>query len=218
MSDAEKVRIYFERASDLFNSIYTGEKSAFGRLTDKLLRPDLKERFLLTLREIQKEKPESVLDVGVGPGQYIKAYVGLQVPEIFGLDFSQPMLNLASKLVGEDTGASKVSYIVSEFMDYKFERKFDISVAMGVLDYIEDQVAFLRKMREISNKCAIVSFPSISIWRTPIRKARYFIKRCPVHFYTPDMILRFSHEAGFKSYKLIKIWGSGMDYWVRFDV
>ncbi|NIS18019.1 MAG: methyltransferase domain-containing protein, partial [candidate division Zixibacteria bacterium] len=108
-NDTEKVRGYFERASDLFNSIYTGEKSAFGRWLDRALRPDLKERFVLTLREIQKEKPQSLIDIGVGPGQYLKAYAELGVPQITGLDFSRPMLDLARKLVGEPPEGTEIS-------------------------------------------------------------------------------------------------------------
>lgn len=218
MSDAEKVRIYFERASDLFNSIYTGEKSAFGRWVDRLLRPDLRERFLLTLREIQKESPQSVLDVGVGPGQYLKAYVELGVPKIAGLDFSKPMLDLAKKLVGKPPEGIEISYIVSDFMEADLENKYDISIAMGVFDYIADPLAFIKKMKENSNKCVLASFPSISVWRTPIRKIRYAYKRCPVYFYNKTKIERLSNEAGFKDFRIVKIKGSGMDYWVRFDV
>jgi SAM-dependent methyltransferase len=218
MSDAEKVRIYFERASDLFNSIYTGEKSSAGRLIDKLVRPDLKERFLLTLREIQKEKPESLLDVGVGPGQYLKAYAELGVPHIMGLDFSKPMLELAKKLVGDPPAGVEVSYIVSDFMQAELNNKFDIVIAMGVFDYIHEPLMFLKKMKQYTNKCVLASFPSISVWRTPIRKIRYAYKRCPVYFYNRAKITDLSEGAGFKDLRIVKIKGSGMDYWVRFDV
>lgn len=216
-NDAEKVRDYFERASDLFNSIYTGEKSAFGRLLDKLLRPDLKERFVLTLREIQHEKPQSLIDIGVGPGQYLKAYVELGVPRITALDFSKPMLDLAENLVGEPPGGVQVSYVVADFMEYEPDQNYDISIAMGVFDYVADPETFLLKMKNISNRCVLASFPSISVWRTPIRKVRYAYKRCPVYFYNRARIETLARKIGFKDFEITKIRGSGMDYFVRFD-
>ncbi len=216
-NDTEKVRGYFERASDLFNSIYTGEKSAFGRWLDRALRPDLKERFVLTLREIQKEKPQSLIDIGVGPGQYLKAYAELGVPQITGLDFSRPMLDLARKLVGEPPEGTEISYVVADFMDFEQDQQYDISIAMGVFDYVADPEAFLFKMKNITSKCVLASFPSISVWRTPIRKIRYAYKRCPVYFYNRARIETLAKKIGFKDFEITKIRGSGMDYFVRFD-
>ncbi|MBD3219104.1 MAG: methyltransferase domain-containing protein [candidate division Zixibacteria bacterium] len=216
-NDTEKVRGYFERASDLFNSIYTGEKSAFGRWLDKVLRPDLKERFLLTLHEVQKERPQSLIDIGVGPGQYLKAYAELGVPQITGLDFSEPMLDLARKLVGKPPDGVEIIYTVADFTEAEFKQKFDISVAMGVYDYVANPEAFLRKMKDISNTCMLASFPSISVWRTPIRKVRYAWKRCPVYFYNRGRIEILAEKVGFKNIEITKIRGSGMDYFVRFD-
>lgn len=212
----DNVQLYFERASQLFNSIYTGEKSSCGRLLDKMLRPDLKERFVLTLNTMQEIQPKSILDIGVGPGQYLKAYVDLAIPEITGLDFSEPMLELAKKLVGQIPSGVNLTYIIADFMEAEFDRKYDITIAMGVFDYVKEPQAFLEKMKSISEKAVLVSFPSISIWRTPIRKIRYKAKKCPVYFYKPDFIKKLSDDAGFKNAEVIKIKGSGMDYWVKF--
>lgn len=213
---AIKVKQYFERSYELFNTIYTGEKSAFGRWLDRLLRPDMEQRFVLTLKEIQAADPVSVLDVGVGPGQYLKAYAELEVPDIVGLDFSAPMLELAKKMVGKPPDGVKVSYIVNDFMEQEFDRSFGITVAMGVLDYVAEPIGFLSKMKNITSHSVLISFPSISIWRTPIRKLRYAYKRCPVYFYARKDIEALSKNCGFKSCEIIKIKGSGMDYWVKF--
>jgi len=217
VSGALKVKQYFERSHELFNTIYTGEKSAFGRWLDRFLRPDMEQRFVLTLKEIQTANPDSVLDVGVGPGQYLKAYAELSVPEIVGLDFSAPMIELAKKKVGQPPDGVKVSYILNDFMDQEFNRSFGISVAMGVLDYIAEPIGFLTRMKNLTSQYVLISFPSISIWRTPIRKLRYAYKRCPVYFYTRKKIEALARNCGFKSCEIIKIKGSGMDYWVRFE-
>ncbi len=217
MNKNSQVKQYFERSHELFNTIYTGEKSAFGRWLDRLLRPDIEQRFVLTLEEIQTTKPDSVLDVGVGPGQYLKAYAELGVPEIIGLDISAPMIELARQGVGKPPDGVKVSYIVSDFMDQDFEISFGVSVAMGVLDYIAEPVGFLTKMKNLTSQSVLISFPSLSVWRTPIRKLRYAYKRCPVYFYTRKKIEVLARHCGFKSCEIIKIKGSGMDYWVKYE-
>ena len=216
MSVHEEVQVYFERASQLFNSIYTGEKSSFGQWLDKVLRPDLKERFVRTLNAVQSVKPKSLLDVGVGPGQYLKAYIELGVPRITALDFSQPMLDLAQKLAGEIPEGQSVEYVLSDFMKADLKDKYDISVAMGVFDYIPEPGKFLQKMKYHSNHSVLTSFPSISLWRTPIRKIRYAYKRCPVFFYRQSDIEKLARECGFVKWDIVKIKGSGMDYWVQF--
>ncbi len=217
MNDSKQVKSYFERASQLFNSVYTGEMSPLSRFLNRILRRDMRERFLLTLREVQKERPQSLIDIGVGPGQYLKAYVELGVPQIIGLDFSEPMLDLAKKLVGTPPEGVEVIYTVADFTEAEINQKYDISVAMGVYDYIAEPQDFLLKMKNISNICVLASFPSISIWRTPIRKVRYAWKRCPVYFYNRARIEALAEKVGFKEIEIIKIKGSGMDYFVRFD-
>lgn len=216
MTVHDDVQTYFERASQLFNSIYTGEKSGFGRWLDKVLRPDLRERFVLTMKAVQDTQPGTLLDVGVGPGQYLKAYVELSVPQITVLDFSQPMLDLAEKLVGQIPAGQTVNYILSDFMKADLTQKYDMSVAMGVFDYIPEADKFLLKMKEHSNHSVLASFPSISLWRTPIRKVRYKYKRCPVYFYRRSGIEKLARDCNFKKWEIVKIKGSGMDYWVQF--
>lgn len=217
MDKSSQVKQYFERSHELFNTIYSGEKSGLGRFLDRLMRPDMEQRFVLTLKEIQAAKPDSVLDVGVGPGQYLKAYTELGVPEIVGLDFSAPMIELAKKMVAKPPDGVKVLYIVNDFMDQEFDRSFGVSVAMGVLDYIAEPIGFLTRMKNLTSQYVLISFPSISVWRTPLRKLRYAYKRCPVYFYTRKKIEALSGNWGFKSCEIIKLKGSGMDFWVKFE-
>lgn len=216
MTVHDDVQTYFERASQLFNSIYTGEKSGFGRWLDKVLRPDLRERFVLTMKAVQDAGPQALLDVGVGPGQYLKAYVELSLPRITALDFSQPMLDLAKKLVGQVPAGQTVDYVLADFMKAELTDKYDMSVAMGVFDYIPEADSFLHKMKEYSKHSVVASFPSISLWRTPIRKIRYKYKRCPVFFYRRSDIEKLARDCKFEKWEIIKIKGSGMDYWVQF--
>jgi hypothetical protein len=70
----------------------------------------------------------------------------------------------------------------------------------------------LKTMRALAANSVIASFPSISFYRTPIRKLRYKIKKCPVYFYRPAEIEELTRHAGFASCRITKIPGAGMDY------
>jgi hypothetical protein len=58
----------------------------------------------------------------------------------------------------------------------------------------------------------MASFPSISVYRTPIRKLRYRVKRCPVYFYTRQRVVEVVAAAGCASCDVHEIRGSGQDF------
>jgi hypothetical protein len=61
-----------------------------------------------------------------------------------------------------------------------------------------------------------LSFPSRSFFRTPLRRARYWVKGCPVYFYDLPAIRDIT--AGLGRGEVIKIPGQGMDTFVRIEV
>ncbi|MFH2054666.1 MAG: hypothetical protein ABIJ61_01795, partial [bacterium] len=77
---------------------------------------------------------------------------------------------------------------------------------------IPEPVAVLQRFLNVCNHSVVASFPSISLWRTPIRKLRYWLKNCPVYFFKRDQIIDLAQQAGFASCTVHKIRGSGMDY------
>jgi hypothetical protein len=70
---------------------------------------------------------------------------------------------------------------------------------MGVMDYIADPSAFLSALGQRVRLHAVLSFPSKHWFRTPLRKVRYWLKRCPVYFYEPAQIEELSKAAGFSN-------------------
>jgi hypothetical protein len=85
---------------------------------------------------------------------------------------------------------------------------------MGVMDYVSNPAHFLGSLLPIVRESAVLSFSSRHWFRTPIRKVRYKVRRCPVYFYDEDQIRRLSIEAGFRDVRIRKIPGAGMDYHV----
>lgn len=220
MSEVEKVRRYFIRSAEIFNSLYSeGKMSTLLRFINHMFRHDIYERFILSMNHVSKYKLSSVLDVGCGSGQYIYAFAQFGVKRIVGIDFSPKMIDLTLKntnVIRKEN--KKIEVVCCDFMEFQIKETFDVVLAMGFFDYIKDPVPILKKMKTLSNHSVIASFPSISIYRTPIRKIRYYFKRCPVYFYTHNKIASFCSKAGFSNNEIIKIKGSGMDYFVAFFV
>src|SRR5262249_21177614 len=88
----------------------------------------------------------------------------------------------------------------------------DFAIVMGVMDYIDDKAGFLRALRESIRSGAAVSFPSRHWLRSPIRKVRYDLRKCPLWFYTEGRIRDLAQTAGVRKFDLHKIPGAGMDF------
>jgi len=197
MASAEKVRRYFNRNVVAFDSLYseTGPSRVM-RFVNQRFRQDIYERFRLAMDHDGEFRPNSVLDVGCGSGQYALALVELGVRRMVGIDFSREMIDLAIRKTHQiRQGGAELEFVCADFMEFQTRERFDLVIAMGFFDYVKDPNVVLRKMKVLSKEFVVASFPSISVYRTPIRKIRYIVKRCPVYFYSRDDIVAFSERA-----------------------
>lgn len=217
--DTQKVREYFSRSAVSFDSLYAEKgMSPFWRWVNQRFRRDIYERFLRTMEHVRKNDIRSVLDVGCGSGRYAVALHEHGVRRITGVDIAPEMIELFGRYTEPLAGDGAVfEAVCTDFMEYEPAERFDLVVAMGFFDYIEDPVPVLAKMGVLATHSVIASFPSISFYRTPIRKVRYALKRCPVYFYRRDRISEFAQAAGFTACAIDKIPGAGMDYVVTFS-
>ena len=108
-------------------------------------------------------------------------------------------------------GEDRTELVRTDFLDWQTAETFDATIVMGVLDYVEDAAGFMARIAERTHGRAAVSFPSISWWRSPIRRLRYYLKRCPLYLYDPAAIER-AVGATASSLEIHKIPGAGMDY------
>ena len=209
-----KAAEYFDRSGRLFDQLYSEQETgAIMRWVNRVFRRDIYIRYLMTLDHISAERAKTVLDVGVGGAKYAEGYAQCGVESVTGVDISRTMLDFAEdhiKTIPESD--TSFEFILSDIDQYDPERKFDVVVAMGFFDYVADPLETLKRLNSFCVKSVIASFPSISIWRTPIRKLRYWYKKCPVRFFRRSEIKSLSADAGFKSCEIEKVRGSGMDY------
>jgi SAM-dependent methyltransferase len=218
MPEIGEVRDYFTRSAVAFDSLYELDRaSPLMRYVNKKFRRDIYERFLLTLDHARKHALQSALDVGCGSGRYAYALAELGMRRIVGIDVSPSMIQLAREFASRLSGAEhRCEFLCGDFMEFRSPEQFDMVLAMGLFDYVSEPLGALRRMREYASHSVIASFPSISWYRTPIRKVRYYLKRCPVYFYRRHAIERLSREAGFADTQIVKIEGAGQDYVATF--
>jgi SAM-dependent methyltransferase len=216
MSDIVDVEQYFTRAAAAFDSLYTQERvSPVVRFLNRNFRRDIYERFVLSIQHVRQNGLRSVLDVGCGSGRYAYAFAELGVKRIIGIDISPAMIELAKKLIaGAQRPNASLEFICGDFMQFKADESFDVVIAMGFFDYVSDALPVLSRMKRLATHSVIASFPSVSWYRTPVRKVRYRFKRCPVYFYEYESIVRLAKQAGFPRYDVHKIEGAGQDYFV----
>jgi 2-polyprenyl-3-methyl-5-hydroxy-6-metoxy-1,4-benzoquinol methylase len=152
------------------------------------LRGDLR-RFVAAIARVQSLVPEgdlhslrdrdvrvrrahgkSFLDIGCGSGAYCVEFA----KRVLGLDFSEPMLELARGSAAKLGVGDAVEFRRGEFVAHDFGiETFDVSVAMGVFDYLEQPQPFLAKMSQLTRGKVIASFPQFSMVRGTARRLRY---------------------------------------------
>jgi 2-polyprenyl-3-methyl-5-hydroxy-6-metoxy-1,4-benzoquinol methylase len=196
---------FWDRYSKDFDAIYTHEKSGFQNLLDRIFRKDMYERFEFTMQQSQPILDKSILDVGCGSGIYSLEYARQGARKVIGIDYSEKMIQLAkSRLISEKLGGI-CEFQVSDIMNYNNELKFDISIAIGLFDYIKDPNPILNKMRKMTKEKIILSFPRIYTWRAPVRKTRLMMKKLDVYFYSKKKLESIFNSMGLTHYKIEKV-------------
>jgi 2-polyprenyl-3-methyl-5-hydroxy-6-metoxy-1,4-benzoquinol methylase len=209
---------FFDGFADRFDGFYDGKRNRFMRWVDKRFRSDMFIRFAMAFEFLGDLEGKQVLDIGCGSGPYLGEALKRGALQVTGIDPAPRMLRLAIQRVRQLGASERASFLQGYFPDQTPEGQFDFAIIMGVTDYVTDIPSFLRGLRSVVTQRAVVSFPSIHWFRTPLRKVRYKLRRCPVHFYEASQIETFLENAGIKDYRIIKIPGNGMDYFVGLSV
>ncbi|HEV2744107.1 MAG TPA: class I SAM-dependent methyltransferase [Rubrobacter sp.] len=205
-----KVQRRFERDARSFDAIYRLERSPFWRLVNTTLRKAVFERYAITFERAGDVTGKNVLDVGCGSGVYSVDFARRGARRVVGVDFSENMLALARGEAEQHRVADRCEFVQADFLDLDLEETFDISIAMGVFDYVPDQVPFLRKMAALTTGEVIVAFPSHSLIREPARRLRYKLAaKGDVFLYGKDDVERIATEAGLPDWAIIRIASSG---------
>lgn len=200
---------FFDGYVDDFYSIYENQ-STLSKLFNHIFRRSMYRRFFEARNIFLSNDVKSLLDVGCGTGIHDVELCDKDKISVLGIDISENMISKAKKL-HEDRGGNACSceFIISDFATMNFDEKYDAVLSLGVLEYIEDIVPFLKKMTQVSNKVVVASLPVKWNILMPQRKVRYWIRNCPLYFYSESAIKKIIYDAGISNYSILNL---GRDY------
>jgi len=196
MKSLDRVHSYFDRAARRFDAIYEGEKPWTQQLVDRLFRGVILERFRLVCALAPLPGDWTVLDVGCGPGRYLLALARAGARQVTGVDVSEEMIALARAEMAAAGLADRCSLHVAPFLQWEPSGGYDVGVATGYFDYLEEPRADLAKMAELCRVRVFASFPKRWEARVPIRMARFALAGGFVRFYTRGEVERLFQDVG----------------------
>jgi ubiquinone/menaquinone biosynthesis C-methylase UbiE len=203
--DDEKVKDYFDRIADEFDSIYDYRGTLSTRILHKLFRKAMFERIPISVQESRPLKGKSVLDIGCGSGR-LSFLLAKEAARVTGIDYAKSMIDLAKKYQHQLEVVDGVEFICCDFMnDFPEDKKYDISIALGVFDYIKDPMPLLTKVKKITTTKIIASYPAKFSVQSPLRKVWLSTRKCPVFFYTKSQLKRIYSNLGIENVKIVDL-------------
>ncbi len=208
MKEETKAKDYFTRVAKEFDDIYENRGGTLTRLANLLFRKGMYQRFALTL-EMCGSGRKTVLDIGCGAGRFTIPLAERGM-DVLGIDYSPEMIRLAEGRLKARAEANdkalKIRHICCDFLsEFEPEEKFDVTLAIGVFDYLKDPLSFLKKMKDVTKGALITAFPALYTPQMPIRKVWLAAKGCPVYFYTVNQIAGLHAASGINDYEIMPI-------------
>jgi 2-polyprenyl-3-methyl-5-hydroxy-6-metoxy-1,4-benzoquinol methylase len=203
---------FFDGFADSFDTIYDQKRNPLMQYVDRTFRSDMFIRFARTFEIFGDLTEKSVLDIGCGSGPYVAEALRRNAKHVTAVDPAPRMLQLVRKRLEGNPWEERCSIVEGLFPGVNVPTH-DHVVVVGVMDYV-DAGSFLRELRPLVRQSAVLTFPSKHWFRTPFRKFRYWLRRCPVTFYDAPQIEQLCSAAGFAQTDIYKIPGAGMDYHV----
>jgi len=202
---------YFDQHAAQFDSIYHGGRP-LQRAFNRLARQAIYERFAITFEHSEPLAGRTVLDVGCGSGRYAVEFARRGAARVVGLDYAAGMLALAADYARDNGVADRCQFIQGDFTTRQLDERFDVAIAIGVFDYQDQPVEFMRRLKESCRGKVIASFPGRSLIRMPLRRFRYWLGNCPVFFYRESEVRHIGEQAGFQKVEIIPIRSSGTGF------
>jgi len=189
---------YWNGQAQAFQQIYARDKPGLSGRLDRLFRRDMYERFEFAMDASAPVAGRTFLDVGCGSGVYCLELARRGAARVTGFDIADAMLGLCRAAAeGEGLGA-RCDFVRADLMQLNPAAPFDVTLGIGLFDYVADPLPLLRRMREVTRDRVILSFPRLNTWRAPVRWLRLSLRGCEVHFYTERRIRHLLADAGLR--------------------
>jgi 2-polyprenyl-3-methyl-5-hydroxy-6-metoxy-1,4-benzoquinol methylase len=201
---------FFDSYAWNFNAIYGNKNTLVNNIVNKLFRKSMRDRFLKSIEGCDPIEGRSVIDIGCGPGHYAVSLAARGAGHVCGIDFAESMISLAKSNAGQAGVAERCRFVLGDFMSFEADRKYDYSIAMGFMDYIENPEELVNKVTVITGSKAFFSFPSDSGFLAWQRRIRYK-KRCDLFMYNVGSLYELFSRIECKNVHIEKI---SRDYFV----
>jgi 2-polyprenyl-3-methyl-5-hydroxy-6-metoxy-1,4-benzoquinol methylase len=185
--NSERTSRFFDGYARDFDAIYGTKNTLVNRVVNRLFRECMRMRYELTLEGCAPIEGASVLDIGCGPGHYSVALARKGAGDVLGVDFADGMIDIAKKHAGSAAVDKTCRFQRADFMTQDFGQKFDYSILMGFMDYMENPKAVVRRALSLSRRKAFFSFPLDGGVIALQRKIRYRF-RCDLFLYTEAQV------------------------------
>jgi SAM-dependent methyltransferase len=191
---------YWDARSELFANYYK-KPSWF----DKTFRKAVFFRTAVALKIIKEFDQPTVLDIGSGPGVNSVTWLkNTNAKFLLGIDFAETMNEYARKNAEAEGVGNRCKFVQGDFFTYDFgPEKFTVSVAAGVVDYVKDTAAFMKKMDAVTSGAFVVSWPENGL-RMALRRYRY---TTPVYHYNEADVRRLHEGLNIKSLEILPMQG-----------
>jgi SAM-dependent methyltransferase len=189
MSAATRTQSYFDRQAASFDRAY-----ARSSMPPLMRRGPWRSRELAVAVVAEHDAP-AVLDVGCGPGRVAEAVLDAGAARYVGIDFSPPMLALARERLA---GLPSVELVEGDFLEADVGGAFDVVLALGLFDYLEEPERAAAWMRARCGSTLVASFTRWDWLKGPLRHVYYeLLNRCPIRNYTETGVEAMLTAAGF---------------------
>jgi SAM-dependent methyltransferase len=202
VSSLDLVREYFNREARRFDAIYEGQKPWHQRLVDRAFRQVVIERFKLICNIAPSAGPWTVLDVGCGSGRYSTALAQAGASHVVGVDVAASMIELARAEANRLSIADRCEFHTVAFLDFETPDRYDVVVATGYFDYLEDPLPHLQKMLRASRGKVLITIPKRWEARVLVRKVRFLLERGFVRFYSRREVLDLVRACGVPDHRV----------------
>jgi 2-polyprenyl-3-methyl-5-hydroxy-6-metoxy-1,4-benzoquinol methylase len=190
---------FWDVRSDLFANYYKKPS-----LFDKLFRKAVYTRTAVALQVIREYGKCTVLDIGSGPGVNSVTWLkNSEASHLLGIDFAENMNVYARKNTAAEGVGERSTFIAGDFFTHDFKETYDVSIAVGVLDYVKEADVFIKKMDKVSDKAFVVSWPLDGL-RMALRRRRY---TTPVYHYNEADVRRLHEGCNIKDLEIIPTQG-----------
>ncbi len=195
---------FFDSYAEGFNAIYGTKNTMINRLINRFFRKSMKLRYLKTIEGCTPIKGKRVIDIGCGPGHFGITLARKGVSLVRGIDFAGGMIQLAKKNAKMHGVESRCDFVLGDFLSYPIKEKYDFSIVMGFMDYIENPGKVIDKVVSITQLKAFFSFPSDTGFLAWQRKIRYK-KKCDLYLYNRNQLKALFKNVECKEVKIEKI-------------